>query len=221
MMLFYYAIKGVLSLVIMLKNDHERKIGLLLLAAGEASRMGMPKQLLVYRAQPLIRHIIEELLVLNSPITVVLGARAEMIKPVINDFSIDIVTNIDWKSGMGVSMRVGLDCLQQSHPNLDGVLCCVVDQPYLTHELLHKYLEIFFQLSSPSEALLAAKYKNNTIGVPALLGANQIHRLQNGEDAIGARKLLRKHAKSVITIDFPEGEFDLDNQDDWEKFRSN
>jgi CTP:molybdopterin cytidylyltransferase MocA len=199
--------------------ENKLKIGLLLLAAGESSRMGMPKQLLVHQHEPLIRHVIEELLVLELPLAVVLGARSAMIKAVISDFPIEIVVNDKWKAGMGSSLKAGLHCLEEKYPDLEGVLCCVVDQPFLTHKLLNEYLKVLNTLADKRDGLIAARYQNKTVGVPALLGANYIKEIYKEDDHIGARKLLRQYADRVLTIDFPLGDFDLDNQQDWMKFR--
>ena len=68
----------------------------------------MPKQLLVYDQEPLVLHILDKLLPLRLPITIVLGARAELIRPVIADLPIHIVVNREWATGMGGSMQAGL-----------------------------------------------------------------------------------------------------------------
>jgi CTP:molybdopterin cytidylyltransferase MocA len=202
----------------MLRNK-KFNIGLLLLAAGEASRMGMPKQLLVYEKQPLIRHVIEELLVLELPLVLVLGARSVMVEPVVSDFPITIIVNDNWKAGMGSSLKAGLRCLEKAYPDMDGVLCCVVDQPFLSNNLLNNYLSAFNQRPNKREALIAARYQSMAVGVPALIGANYFQDIYQEEDSIGARKLLRQYADRVLTIDFPMGDFDLDNQQDWRNFR--
>ena len=35
----------------------------------------------------------------------------------------------------------------------------------------------------------------------------------------GARKILRSNQEQLATILFPQGDFDLDKPEDWEKFR--
>jgi Uncharacterized MobA-related protein len=58
------------------------KIGLIILAAGAATRMGRPKQLLSYQGRSLILHAVEVALAsMSQPIIVVLGAYVEQIKP--------------------------------------------------------------------------------------------------------------------------------------------
>ena len=196
------------------KND-KKSIGIVLLAAGSASRMGMPKQLLVYEKKPLILHTLEKLLVLQYPVTVVLGARATMIKPVIKDYPVQIVENKDWAAGMGGSMQLGL----RTHLDKQAVLLAVVDQPLLSVDVLKALLRIMDNVEDPTEVLGAARYQNEVIGVPALFGSSWYKLMLELPAKVGARKLLRQHQRKVTVVDFPTGDFDLDNPQDWEKFR--
>ena len=190
-------------------------VGIILLAAGSASRMGMPKQLLVYQQEPLILHVLDKLLALNLPVTVVLGARAALIRPVLNDYPVQIVENPDWDKGMGGSMQAGL----QSHLDKEAVLLCVVDQPFLNAEILQALLGILNTTPHPREVLGCAQYADGTLGVPALLGEKWFDTMLKLPPQAGARKILRSNQEQLATILFPQGDFDLDKPEDWEKFR--
>jgi molybdenum cofactor cytidylyltransferase len=64
-------------------------VGLIILAAGESSRMGKPKQLLPYQGQSLIQYMVQNgLRSLCFPVVVVLGANAPLIKQEINDLPV-------------------------------------------------------------------------------------------------------------------------------------
>ncbi len=76
-------------------------MGLIILAAGGSTRLGQPKQLLLFRGKTLLKHTVEQ--ALNSrchPIIVVLGSQAEQIELEINSFPIIIVKNLNWQQGM-------------------------------------------------------------------------------------------------------------------------
>ncbi|WP_020537647.1 nucleotidyltransferase family protein [Lewinella cohaerens] len=193
----------------------KKDTGIILLAAGEAKRMGMPKQLLVHEKEPLIRHIAKLLLRLKRPVTVVLGARAEVIKAVISDLPLKIVVNPAWQKGMGTSLVAGLN----SFSSMDGVLFCVVDQPYLSEALLHLFLETFDKLEVDSVGILAARYDNGQLGVPALFSCQWFEELKKVAPGEGARKIIKQEKGNLVAIDFPEGIFDLDRPEDWERFR--
>ncbi|PSR13938.1 MAG: hypothetical protein DA408_04120 [Bacteroidetes bacterium] len=193
--------------------------GIILLAAGSASRMGMPKQLLVYRQQPMIRHLLEKLQTLNLPICVVLGARAAMIRPVIADFAIQVVECKDWERGMGASLKSGLRAIWQAHPTLAGVLVCVADQPFLSAGLLQQFLTQF-QTNEQPAAIFAARYASQVIGVPVLFSRYHFPLLERMEDAAGAKKILSDQQNNIIPLDFPQGDFDVDRPEDWDFFRN-
>lgn len=193
----------------------KKNTGIVLLAAGEARRMGMPKQLLIHEKEPLIRHMAKLVLKLNRPVTVVLGARAEIIKTVISDLPLKIVINSAWQEGMGTSLVAGLN----SFSRMEAVLFCVVDQPYLSESLLRLFLETFDKLADDSVEILSARYNNGQLGVPALFGHQWFEELKKVGPEEGARKIIRKEKDNLTAIDFPEGIFDLDRPEDWERFR--
>ena len=198
-----------------MKKSDKKDIGIVLLAAGAGSRMGMPKQLLVYEKEPLILHVLSHLKKLGLPITVVLGARAKMIRPVLKGQNIQIVENPDWEAGMGGSMQAGI----RTHDDKSGVLLCVVDQPFLNAGILNNLLDQFYQASSPADALVAAQYKNGMLGVPAIFGSAWFDQLLSLPSQVGARKLIRSNEAQVLKVNFSAGDFDLDRPEDWENFR--
>lgn len=193
----------------------KKKLGIVLLAAGEASRMGMPKQLLVHQKEPLIRHMAQLLLKFNQPVAVVLGARAALIQAVIADLPIQVIINKDWQLGMGTSVLAGLELFRA----MDGILFCVVDQPYLNEKTLRNFMEAFAQLTENDHGILAARYENGRLGVPALFSKVWFEALEKVTPEEGARKIIRKEQDKLLAIDFPEGLFDLDRPEDWEEFR--
>ena len=188
----------------------------LLLAAGEARRFGMPKQLLVSKGQPLLRHMILEWQEAGEwPLAVVLGARAATIKPVIEDLPIHIVENEDWSSGMAGSIRVGLQALLHQFPDLKAVLIMVGDQAYLNEEILKDILSTYQESNA---AIVACTYDNGGKGVPVLFTQALFSALLDLEGQEGARKLLSMHESLVKWVPFPRGHLDIDQPDDWENY---
>lgn len=186
----------------------------LLLAAGEARRMGMPKQLLVHQDQPLIRRVCKMLLHTDRPVLVVLGARSSMIKPIIDDLPVDILSHGDWTLGMGSSLKAGLAHAQDICPQLQKILITVVDQIKLEHKVLKQ-----FWTQAERNELLAARYANGKVGVPALFARKHFPQLMKLDNHQGARVFLAQQLQSVFLIDFSEGDKDVDTPSDWEKLR--
>ena len=99
----------------------------ILLAAGEASRMGKAKQLLHYQGQTLIHRAVMSLL--HAPcdrIVVVLGAHADSIRPGLTHLPVKIIHNPDWQEGMSSSIKKGMSLVPE---NADAVMISLVDQP--------------------------------------------------------------------------------------------
>ncbi len=106
-------------------------VGAVLLAAGEASRMGgRPKPLLELGGVPLIRR---NLVALSGAgvdeVVVVLGHRADEIEPVVRDFPITLVRNPGYVQGQASSVRAGLAALS---PRLDAIVVALADMPLIT-----------------------------------------------------------------------------------------
>lgn len=195
-------------------------IAILLLAAGASRRMGQAKQLLkITPTQTLIAHTIG--LIQTIPCqqsAVILGANAALIEPVIATENIPIVHNPNWKKGMGTSVQYGLRYVLQQTPDLEAVLLLVCDQPYLTRELLQELINTYQYTQSP---IIASKYENEQLGVPALLTKQFFPQLLALEEDRGARKIIQQHLHLVSTIPFPKGSIDLDTPEAYQAYLLN
>lgn len=106
----------------------------LILAAGEGSRIGIPKATLEINGERLVDRAVrifkkagcaEVYVVLGAWIGEVAGAK--------------IIVNEDWKEGMGSSLRVGLSHIS-SLSGVESVLVSLVDLPGLTVHAVEKIL---------------------------------------------------------------------------------
>lgn len=188
--------------------------GIIILAAGSSSRMGQPKQQLVYGNKTLLQRAIEAAKGVQAhALMVVLGANNQTILDDVDSKHLDIVINPDWEQGMSSSIKAGITALQTLYPKVDHVLVMLCDQPFVDTELLVKLIE-----AKPltDDAIVACEYKS-TIGVPVLFGKSWFADLQdlNGED--GAKKLLLAHQDKVVTVPFDKGSIDIDTPDDYQQ----
>ncbi|MGB3756930.1 MAG: nucleotidyltransferase family protein [Rivularia sp. (in: cyanobacteria)] len=192
-------------------------IGLIILAAGKASRMGKPKQLLTYQGTSLISHAVK--IGLNStckPVLVVLGAYAENIKPEINKLPVEIVENPLWQTGMASSIRAGIITIKESNPNLDGVIIALADQPLISEAVFNRLIQSYQETRN---IIIASTY-DGVVGVPALFNNILFSELINIEGDKGAKNLMRKYRDEVLSIEIPEAATDIDTPDDYEKLLS-
>ncbi|MGV9213496.1 nucleotidyltransferase family protein [Micromonospora sp. RB23] len=177
--------------------------GGLLLAAGAGRRLGQPKALLPYRGRLLVEHAAEILTAAGcQPVVVVLGARADEVRA--RTRLPDVVVNADWASGMGSSLRAGLDALTSSPAA--AVVVTLVDQPDLTPEAVRRVAR-----DATASALVMATYADGRRGHPVLLGRDHwpgVAEAATGDR--GARDYLRTHGPAVRLVDCADVADDTD-----------
>jgi molybdenum cofactor cytidylyltransferase len=187
-------------------------IAAIILAAGSSSRMGQPKQLLVWQGQTLIRSILAKVQAAGiAQIFVVLGANAEKIAAELDDLPVQLVHNPDWATGMGSSVVAGTQAAIPIQP--EALLLTLVDQPFVSTRLLQ---EMIRQYTLHPDAIIVSDYGTHP-GVPALFPAFFFPKLLTLDGDAGARKIIRQHPGKIISLPFPEGNFDLDTPEDWDR----
>jgi molybdenum cofactor cytidylyltransferase len=183
---------------------------LIILAAGASTRMGQPKQLLIFQGKPLLRYIAEIAIASScQPIVVVLGANVAAIQPVLQDLPIHLVHNPDWSEGMGSSIQCGIQHLS-NYPNpIDAAILTVCDQPFISAFLLDQLIQVY----RSSQSQVVASAYSGTLGVPALFDRHLFPELLALDSAQGAKSIINRHG--AIGIDFPQGNLDLDTPEDY------
>jgi molybdenum cofactor cytidylyltransferase len=188
------------------------KHSVLILAAGNASRFGSPKQLLVYNNKTFIRRIADEAIkAFGTSLVVVTGAHAELIETEIADLT--FVRNEAWQDGMGSSISKGMTSLMDLYSDSQDVIILVCDQPHVSADLL---LQIKERRQSTGKRMIACAY-NNTIGTPAFFDKYYFNELSALNGQQGAKVLFQKYPDDVATIDFPSGHIDIDTTEDYER----
>jgi molybdenum cofactor cytidylyltransferase len=192
--------------------------GIIILAAGSSSRMGKPKQQLVYKEQTLLQRAIQVAAGITEHKTiVVLGAGNETILPDVDSKIVDIVINPDWEQGMASSITSGLTALQTLYPQIQSALLMLCDQPFVTTELLQQLIET----GGGDERSIVASAYNDTIGVPVYFGKAWFNELLTLQGQEGAKTLLIKHKDKVVTVPFQLGHIDIDTQEDYQRLLDN
>jgi molybdenum cofactor cytidylyltransferase len=186
-------------------------IGVILLAAGASLRLGEPKQLLKFRGETLLRRNAKIARAVSNKVVVTLGARIEILRKEIEDLPVEIVENADWESGMSGSIRVGLKRLIDDK-RLKAVIVMVCDQPFVDENLLKKIIVRFQETGAP---VVACAYQN-TLGVPAFFTGNFSPNCSRSTRGRARNDLIKKYEAQTAAIEFPEGAFDVDTQEDYE-----
>lgn len=188
--------------------------GILILAAGNSSRLGEPKQLLQFQGKSLIRHVAEAATeTISAPVAVVTGIHSELIDNELNGLPVLKVYNENWEEGMASSIRTGLSALVQSSPSMSGVILTVSDQPFINASLFRALID---KSRSSHREIVASAY-DHTLGTPVFFSKKYFDALLMLKGAEGAKKLIKQFAEDVVSVPFPKGAVDIDTQEDYQK----
>ena len=189
-------------------------IAAVVLAAGDSSRLGRPKQLVEFRGRSLIRGAVEAAHGAGcSPVVVVLGAGAEAVRREIAPLEVRAVVNTEWREGMGASVRAGITELATVSDEIEAAVLTGCDQPWLCAGVLRRLIEAYRGREDPTATMAACAYAG-ILGVPALFARGEFDRLAALEGDRGARDLLRAGDEGVVRISWPEGVRDVDLPED-------
>jgi len=191
------------------------KTGIIILAAGNSSRMGEPKQLMKFKNKTFIQHIVGEAVLANlDPLICVTGYQSDLIKDSISDLDVAVVYNKAWPEGMGSGISVGIR--QAMLPDVDSVILAVSDQPYVSSELFGMMVEM---KEESGKGIVACSYAG-TLGTPVLFGKNYFDLLKSLDGNQGAKNIVKLNLPDVCTVEFEKGSVDIDTKQDYEKLMS-
>jgi len=195
-----------------------QKIAVVILAAGESSRMRQAKQLLPWGKSTLLGNAIKEAVQSNSEkVYVVLGAKAETIQKQFNATEATWILNKNWKKGMGSSISCAINYILQSNMNYDGILMMLCDQPLIDADYINKMISTF---ERSNKGIVATAYKHSE-GVPVLFDKKYLEDLSNLEGSIGAKQIIADNSKSVVAINPNGKEKDLDTMEAYKQALKN
>jgi molybdenum cofactor cytidylyltransferase len=182
-----------------------------ILAAGASTRLGQPKQLLLHQGETLLRRAARSALEAGCmPVIVVLGHEPERMRHAIAGLPVTAIENPHWQTGMGSSLRCGVQAAMDASPALLNLLLMVSDQPRLNAQVLRDLLATH---AAANQRITAARYSGR-LGVPAIFPIRLSAELMAVQGDQGARSVLQTHAAHVTPMDWPDGAFDVDTAAD-------
>jgi CTP:molybdopterin cytidylyltransferase MocA len=187
----------------------EKKIAAIILAAGASTRLGEPKQLIEIGGLPLVRRAAMAAIEAGaSPIVVVLGADNHQILPALEGLpDVRIALNSRWETGLASSLAAGLSALAD-HPEIDGALIVLADQPFVDAHALKTLADAF-----GTDRIVASSY-SNIVGVPAVIGREFFGELSQLTGDKGAGPWLRTRTEGVMSIPLLASPLDIDTPQD-------
>lgn len=182
----------------------------IVLAAGNSTRMGAAKQLMPYRGRPLLYHAVEQALDSEcGPVVVVLGAREKELRKVLADLPVEIAVNRNWADGMGSSIQTGLRAIEGR--NIDGAILCLADQPFVLAEFLCGLLEKHVE---SGRTIVASSYAG-TVGVPVYFARKAFGKLLALAPNQGCKGVILENMADVLLVECPEAAMDIDTPADY------
>lgn len=187
-------------------------VSVVILAAGASSRLGSPKQNMMYNGKTLLQHAIYTALQVTDDVMVVLGANSEAIGKTIFDQSVQILHNSRWECGMSASLHKAIDHIQRHQPDVTHVLFMVCDQPLINDQHLLALKEAAL---TSYRGIVATNYRNTT-GVPAIFSKKYFTDILDLSGDEGARKIIKDNADDVWAIPFERASIDVDTVEDYQ-----
>lgn len=191
----------------------KKDCAVIILAAGQSSRLGKPKQLLKYQNKTLLQHAIDTAKQTSiENIIVVLGSNADTILKEIETSAIQVVKNDNWQSGMASTIRCGIQASQTLRATIQAAILMVCDQPFVTSDLLSILIKKQEETGKP---IIASRY-GDTIGTPALFCKQFFAQLMDLSGDTGAKKIMIEYGDLLDSVPFSQGGIDIDTIDDYE-----
>ena len=190
------------------------RVGAVVLAAGGSTRFGKPKQFALFEGETFVRRIVRAAIEAGcAPVVVVTGEDSAQITSELTRFTVTIAMNPGWSSGVGSSIRVGVQRAMDLAADLEASLLLSCDQPFVTATVLAQLIQLRLTSGKP---IVASAYAT-TLGIPALFDRSCFPDLLRLKEDSGAKKIILARPHDVVSFDFPAGEIDIDTVADYKK----
>lgn len=124
--------------------ETRRRIGAIILAAGESRRMGQPKMLLPWKGTSIIRRVCEQVIEAGVyEAVVVVGRWRDAIQMEVDDLPVRVIVNPDYEQGeMLSSLQAGIRAIWHTS---DACMVVLGDQPAIQSTIARQLVECYFQ----------------------------------------------------------------------------
>jgi molybdenum cofactor cytidylyltransferase len=187
----------------------------IVLAAGAASRMGQPKQLLDWDGQPLVRAAAAAALAAGLfPVLVVVGHARGAVAEALAGLPVHLVVNEDYAQGQSTSLRAGIAALGHS---VAAAVVLLGDQPFVTPAIVERLLAVW---QNGDGAIVAPVYAGQR-GNPVLFARTIFPELLAVQGDQGARSVLAANRERVALVPFDDARplADIDTPEEYARLR--
>ena len=189
----------------------DSRLGIVILAAGEARRFGACKQLAIFQSKPLLQHVLDAALPLpHKRLVIITGKYDQEIKKALNNGLLsdaELAYNPNWPEGMSSSIRLGCQLLGS---DCDQILVLLADQILVSTSELSTLID-----GTDSTGIACAGF-SETVGPPALFGKAFYPALLSLDAENGAKRILIKPENRVRVVPMASAGCDIDTAEDLE-----
>ncbi len=169
-------------------------VSAILLAAGEAKRIGRPKLLMPFGGGTVLERTLDNLLTSKvDEVIVVLGPRAGVIKQVIADRQVKVVVNPDYHLGMSTSLITGLSLVDD---RAQRIMIALADQPLIYGETYDRLIEASL---SCDKGIIIPVYQGRR-GNPIIFSAKYKQELFKLKGDVGGRQIVRQYPDDILEV---------------------
>lgn len=190
------------------------QIAIVLLAAGNSKRIGSSKQLLPWADSTLLGNAVKIIRSTNAyKVFVVLGAYKDEIIEKVDLSETIVLVNENWEQGMGSSIALAVEEINQNHSDIDGVLFTLADQPFISNTHLITIIELHLK---EKQSILITK-REQYRGIPALFPRKFFPELMLLSNDEGAKQIVTNNKTQVIEVLTQDGTDDIDTIETYER----
>ena len=187
-------------------------VGIIILAAGESKRMGVPKQLLDVNGKSMLQGVIDSALDTSCyPITVVVGAHKKDVVPSLEGIPINIMDNPEWEKGMSGSIKRGLVGSYLITKAIDAIIITTSDMPEIKAETFKELVKAAIEKDA---GIITSKYAG-VMGVPALIKRDLFNEILDLKGDEGLKQIFQKYKGQIESVAFEGGAIDIDTKEDY------
>ena len=188
----------------------------IILAAGDSTRYGSPKQLLDWKGKPFIRHIVETAAQAGLwPLVVVTGAHTADIRYALNGLQTDIVYNPDYRKGQSTSIKAGINFIQNlPNKNIGSAIFLLADQPQIPSDVMRALTELHSKELHPIIAPLVLEERRAN---PVLFDKVTFPDLVQLQGDVGGRGIFSKHKVEFLPWHDDILLLDVDKPEDYQR----
>jgi len=189
-----------------------------ILAAGNSTRMGSPKQLLLLNKKPLLEHCINKCLDLPvQEVMVITGHLAEKVRRgiSIHDSRLRWVYNEDFQKGLSSSFQRAVKEIERE--GLTSFMVFLGDQRFISIDTVKRICRLGMDLLLESkDPFVIRPFYMNKPGHPVFWGNFNKEALAQVQGDIGAKKLIARCMQSIqLDVKDPYIVFDIDTPEDF------